>query len=223
MIVFTLFDSLLDYIYPESEGLSFKKRYLNLPETNSIEIVMKEIYRIFKLIRNSLVHSRDSFNISDSTIDISYRHNQTKFELICKTSVLQYINSIVIALSRNVRVSDKYFELYLLSYYHEIIKGIDLFSDDIAMPLKNLTPSLKFKHRVRYRVPVEMDISKRSGEIELPDFSLNENEHWAGIDYVVQSTSGRYIIPNEMLGGRKTIDQALISAWKVSSKNTFAM
>ncbi|EKO3962629.1 hypothetical protein F2K62_003901 [Vibrio fluvialis] len=223
MIVFTLFDAFLDSVYPESEGLSFKKRYLNLPESTPIEIVTKEIYRIFKLVRNSMVHSRDSFNISASTVNICYNHNQTKFELTCKLSALQYMNSIVIALSKNVGVDDRYFELYLLSYYQELINSIDLFSDDITMQLKNVAPSLNFKHRVRYRVPVEVDISECLGEVELPEFSLNENEHWAGIDYVVESNSGLYIVPNEMLEGCKTIDQTLLSEWKVSNKNRFAM
>ncbi|HCG6123155.1 TPA: hypothetical protein NJ077_004674 [Vibrio parahaemolyticus] len=223
MIIFTLLDALLDYLYAESEGLSFKRRYLALPDATSKDVVVKEVYRIFKLVRNSMVHSRDSFDISGSTVNISYTHCNTKFELICNLSSLQLMNSIVLALSKNIGVCDKYFEIYLLSYYREMLDGISQFSDDINKPLNSVSPSLDFKHRLRYRVPVNSNSSEDNGGYELPNFSLHESEVWAGIDYIINSNDCRYIVPSEALSNHLTISPQELCVWKVSEANTFAM
>lgn len=223
MIMFTLFDALLDSRYPENEGCSFKKRYLSLPENTAIEVVTKEIYRIFKLVRNAMVHNRDSFNMNDSKINIKYSHRGTEFELICKPSVIQYMNSIIFALSKNIEVNDKYFELYILSYYNALISNIDSFLDDIPTSLKKVVPDFNFKYNLRYRVPVEESYNECRSELKVPDFSLDENEHWAGIDYVVKSNNSLYIIPSERLVGFEIINKKLLSEWRINDKNTFAM
>lgn len=80
-VMFILFDTLIDLKHQNLEGESFKKRYEKLPSNTNIEHIIKESYRIFKIIRNPLTHNRTSAHTSNSQLNISYKNKQKKHNL----------------------------------------------------------------------------------------------------------------------------------------------
>lgn len=57
LIIFSLFDGYLDIENDALVGLSFKGKYDKSNHSSDIEIMIKETYRILRLIRNEVVHN----------------------------------------------------------------------------------------------------------------------------------------------------------------------
>ena len=74
LIIFSLFDGYLDIKNNSLVGLSFKGKYDQLKHSSDIEIISKETYRIFKLIRNTIVHNATGIIINGNSYKFNYRH-----------------------------------------------------------------------------------------------------------------------------------------------------
>ena len=95
LTMFTLFDFFIDLQSPSTSGQSFKKKYENLPSSNDREIILKETFRLAKIIRNSLVHNLSNSTLSDENLSISYTFQSTPFQLNISKKGLILFNSII--------------------------------------------------------------------------------------------------------------------------------
>lgn len=97
LIIFALFDGYLDSKNNVLMGLTFKKKYNKLNNSNDIEIITKEVYRILKLVRNTIVHNATGAVFSSDIYKFSYTYpsNSTIFNLEITKSTLALLYSII--------------------------------------------------------------------------------------------------------------------------------
>jgi len=84
MVFFSIIDAFIDINYPHLEGQSFAKKYCDLQATNDIEIMIKETYRILKILRNASIHSKNAISVrNNNIIVVDYEYKGTTFKTLC--------------------------------------------------------------------------------------------------------------------------------------------
>lgn len=147
-ILFSLLDVLVDKKFPQLEGKTLRKRYLDLPSSNDYQIMFKEIYRIMKVFRNAIVHSKSSLSAKDDSFSIDYEFKNSHFQLAITSRALLMIFSMIVHFAR---LRDyPYITGIFRDYYDDILNGIVAFSDDINSSLAAISGGLRLK-RLRYR------------------------------------------------------------------------
>ncbi len=213
MVLFTLLDVLVDRRVPHCEGKSFKKRYEVLPSSTDYELIFKELYRIMKLLRNALVHSKASIYKSREKLDIDYWFKDHNYRLVITTSSLNLVLSAIMVYAR--MPYSRYVESILRSYYDDIRRSVTPFYDDIGPELEEIGNGLRLKRvrRVRVQNPqYQIDEDRKTLRIarfELADF---ENQ-WASPDYCVSIDGTRYLIPDEVLNDSGEMSLPDIASW----------
>lgn len=222
IIAFTLLDSLVDINHPELEDSTFRQRYLGLPTNNSVEFIFKETYRIFKLIRNAIIHNKNKIIKSDGTIKIHYTTSANKskktttYTLECTHNAIQLIISIVVMFAKHKNNINSYTRLYLESYYNEMLKNIYNFSDDCGSSPVPILQDFPFKWILRYRITNPKFEIKDHG-VYISKFLLDENESYAATEYVLIIEDKEYLIPEEALNSDSMVSQLELKKWLVNT------
>lgn len=213
MIFFSLFDAYIDSENQQYEGLSFRRKYDKLPCTTDYDIILKELYRILKVLRNTTVHSKSHISFNGKEILINYKFKGTNFKLLISKLGLELIYSAILLV-----IDNRYLELYkaglLREYYNEILLNIKDLKDDIGHNnFKYISDGIRLKRHVRYRV-----IN--------PDFSIDYDKEILYInkykyecssysaDYLIEYNEGKYIIPEEILNDNRVLIKE-ISGYKI--------
>ena len=195
--VFRLLDIFIDTKYPNLGGQTFSRKYQNLPSSTCREIILKELYRIMKLIRNAVVHPHSSLYISDNTINISYNYKNTNFQLA--TGKLNLVYTLSVLLVKYVGCEAKYIDGFLCGYYNEIFSNIRI-SDENGSSLHSLPLQCSaFTKRIR-NIVLDPEIYFRNNHIRITFFDLPEQETaYSTCDYLVSLNGQYYIVPEEIL------------------------
>lgn len=125
-----MLDSYIDLNIPSiSTGSNFKTRYSFLPESNYLEIIFKEVSRIFRKIRNIIIHKSKDIIVHSDNIDFSW--------IIINKSTLDWMYSLVYSMFANYKSEgyNKYYRLGIFKYYYDkVIEDLanTSYSDDIS-------------------------------------------------------------------------------------------
>ena len=159
LLLFTVFDGYLENKYHLAEGASFREHYNNLPDNTPIEIIEKNCYRIFKIIRNGIQHNLSNVNYNAGSYNISYYHRNTLYALQISKNGVRYLYTLIMNIIKRqiegmygkYRTSGHY-DGIMYSLYTDMIKEITQISDDIGTSLSVIPSGLKLRTFVRYSV-----------------------------------------------------------------------
>lgn len=219
-ISFLLIDTYLDTIYSQLEGKSFKERYENIENINDIDIILKEIYRILKLIRlklirNATIHSRSAISVTNDIYIIDYDFRNTRFYLrISKKSFENLISLVlfIIKMKNSEVIINEYLVAILRTYYKELYNEI-IINDEFSNQLLNISSSICLKNLRRYRV-LNPRYEIIGSSVKIVPLKIPEGEReYSAADYIIEINSKKYLIPQEALINN-TIELKDLSKWE---------
>ncbi|PEJ62420.1 hypothetical protein CN906_20710 [Bacillus toyonensis] len=222
IVMFSILDAHIDFKYPNFQGDSFAVKYRKLPDTDDLEIITKEIYRIFKLIRNASVHSMNSVTTTKQDVNVNYQFKQTNFKLEISKEGISILNGLLLRLISPLNKLTQSHHMHICrSMYKELSKEITCFQDDRGTGLKGISYSpLKLMWRQReyiknpnYEVVIDTILFKTI--YELTEYEIEA----VGVDYLIEVDSQKYLIPAEIIHNNQIkIDDIYI--WKLDVNNS---
>lgn len=217
ILVFTVLDAMIDIAHPHLEGESFAARYRQLSGTTDKDLVFKETYRFFKLLRNAVTHKRSVLNFASPTLAFSYVNKQgTSFELECASDAVIYGNTIVRLMLEHRASGGKYLDNQLLAYYRLMRDAIMTIKDEFGSGLAAASAGINMKPLRRYRVQLERLQTHPVPGYVLPRWVPNKLEAgWACDEFVLDKGGAKYLVPGEALGEDQFISVAALEVWKV--------
>lgn len=207
LLLFTVFDGYLENANHLMEGASFRNHYNNLPENTSMELIAKNCYRIFKIIRNGIQHNLSNVNYNSGNYDISYCHRNASYALqISKngvrnlyTLIMNIINGQIGGMYGKYRTSGHY-EGIMRTLYVDMDKEIIHLSDDIGLNLIPIPDGLKLRASVRYPVENPIIVAEDNASITFRHIENNmtddenSNQYYYSTDYIYKN----YLLPQEI-------------------------
>lgn len=200
IIVFSLLDVYVDGKYPNLEGNTFKYKYENLPSNTDEELILKNVYRIFKTLRNSIVHNVSSATINNGNIHISYNFRNTTFELECDDKSMLYLYTLVYMITNDLASSYRE-KSYLRTFYSLLSSNIRLL-DEISTGLDSLQDNFIFNSLYRLEINLTEDYFELlNGNLVLKNDYLKGKRSQPGsrADVSVNLNNQNYLIPEEAL------------------------
>lgn len=170
IMIFSMLDYFLDKSWPKLSGLSFSQKYRKIPRLGDYCIMLKEIFRISKVIRNSLVHKPTEFIIRDGILVIDYEFQKTQYRLTISTEAFDLLATAIYMYVKGDLGKGKYFLGIMRSIYNEISNGIKEFSDEFVKP--NSIPDTKTlleQPRENQRI-----MHQRRDVLHQPKFEVND-------------------------------------------------
>lgn len=216
MMMFMLLDFHIDFNYKKLEGESFASKYRKLPFENDYNLIIRELYRIAKVIRNSIVHSSSSFNFSDGKLDISYRYNNTDFGITMTIDALSDFYTSIVMYTKGDLGKGSYFLGIIRSIYKNLLSGISRFSDEFGDMLNLPSTGLEIKPYVRI-IFIRPNYEVKGTNIKI-NIAKRDVLEWQGIDFYIEYEGGEFLIPEEVLSSDFIIDTAeLLNNWRYES------
>lgn len=153
MIFFSVLDAKIDIMFPDLQGESFRKKYQKIPKTDDNLIILSQIFRIFKILRNASVHSMNAITINDNVINVSYSFGNTNYELEINKPGLELLYTLVLDFIDPVVLNEKYSAGLRRTLYDDLKGHIHKLSDEFGHTgLENISSGLRLKRIVRYQV-----------------------------------------------------------------------
>jgi hypothetical protein len=220
IILFSLLDALVDRRLPHLEGISLIKRYQGLPSDNDHQTIFKELYRIMRVFRNAIVHSKSGLSKTNDDFIIDYYYKGSHFTLTIKVRSLQLVFSMIIHYVH--RGDSPYITGILRNYYDEMNRGVIAFSDDVNAPRANIREGLRLKN-LRYRIkdrPYQIDESANIFSVSRYELRHTE-KRWASLDYYLSVDGQTYLIPDEALNSSSAITVTDMEEWMYDKDRFF--
>lgn len=198
-IFFTLLDNYIDFNYPNLEGESFSKKYKELPDNNDQQIIIKELYRIFKLLRNTVVHSLSNLE-GKASVKISYNYRKTDFILDMSKLGFELLISLVLFLLDNQIKCQAYKTGIMRTYFKDIKSNIYKFEDEFGTDnFYQTNDNLYLCRRRRYQI-INPKYQILKSKIKISKYKISDLEKsYAAADYYIIFKEQEYIVPNEVL------------------------
>ena len=207
LLLFTVFDGYLENKFQLIEGESFRKHYEGLPENTSMEKIVKNCYRIMKIIRNGIQHNMSNVNYESGSYDINYCHRSVSYILKISRNGIKCLYTIIMntILDQIKGISTKYmttghYEGIIYSLYTEMINEITQLSDDIGTELLIVPNELKIRATVRYPIENPCVVTEDETTITFSHMENNmvadenNNQYYYSQDYTYKD----YLLPQEI-------------------------
>ena len=200
IIFFGLLDSYIDKNNQQFEGYSFAKKYRNMPNNTDLEIIIKELYRVLKIFRNTVIHSKSHLIQNENDLMIDYYYRSTQFHIDTNVSALELIYSAIIFIIKNNIYPLNYNTGLLRSYYDKINSNINNLKDDLPTPeLNNISSEIRLKPNLRYQIKDANYNSLNNNTIRIPRSENEDVVKGCEFDYIINLNNKNYILPNELL------------------------
>ncbi|MFJ7557571.1 hypothetical protein ACIQXZ_27690 [Bacillus thuringiensis] len=205
MMMFTVLDAAIDIRYPYLQGESYRNKYQSLPNSTDDEIILREIFRVFKLFRNASVHSMSSINYDSDKISVSYTYRQTSYNIeISKYGFELLFTYILDILNPLEKFTSHHHTSLNRKIYDEIKREIITFNDEFRAGLLDISNQIRLKRVVRYYIENPKYL-KVDGNIQITSiYELQPmiEDHY-GVDYLIELDSLQYLIPAEVLNNNQ--------------------
>jgi hypothetical protein len=227
LVFFSLIDGYIDKEFSDLVGKTFRKKYdeldvgnNNVAEIHDEKLIMKETYRVFKLLRNACVHSIHSIDASDR-IKIEYEYRNTQYKLnISKDGFGLLLSMVVIIIDERIS-PEKYRAGIMRTYFKDVLESITVFEDDIEKPiwsaLNDINGDVFLARNHRYQVKnVEVQYAKHSETIKIINSHLyNYKNNYSSMDYIVEIKGKHYKIPDEILDTASCVSLSDLEGYEV--------
>lgn len=212
LIIFSLLDVYIDSKYPYLEGESFAKKYIKLPQENDYDLMLKELYRIARFIRNTLVHSPSSFLVDSATLTINYKHKAKQHYLEMSSDALSYFYTALIMYIKQDMANHSYFLGIMRSRYAKVKAGITNFNDGFNGDLLN--PNSSFALQCSQRdIYLQPPYKIENNQLRIVS-KLRKPCKNTGVDFYLKLDGKDYLIPKESMQNDLTIDMEQLSSWR---------
>lgn len=217
VMFFGMLDAYVDSSYPALIGKSYAEKLRLLPNTTDSEIVLNEVFRIYKLIRNATIHNSTSITTkSNNNIYIQYLFRSTQHELEISPRGLSLLHSISYEfISPFEPRNATYSNAFRVSLLTELRAEIVIFNDENGN-LGPLVPNnYSFKNGRRYRLhSVSVQLQDQKLIIQNPYSVDPQQVSFAGVDYRITINGKDYLVPSEALDNSYIpLDQ--LSTWEL--------
>ena len=218
MVFFSLLDSLIDSKYPNLEGFSFVQKYRELPSNDDNELIIKEIFRILRIFRNAITHSKSAITVTDN-IFVNYPRGNTQFNLQLNKTSLELIYSVILLVLDDNGYAEQYLHGLMRTYYDDLKSGIIAISDDFGQNnLANVSDGFRLKRIVRYKLTNpeynlddSTDVISIISSYPIPPYAI----HHYSSDYLIELGGKKYLVPHEVLNTDGTIMLSEIMPWEL--------
>ncbi|WP_311754776.1 hypothetical protein [Proteus terrae] len=194
-IMFMLLDAYIDNINPQFSNENFKFKYKSLPETNKNEEILKEVYRVFRFIRNNIIHDINSIKFAENEIIIDRGDGNI---LKMESDAMNVINFIIYFIITN-SMENEYNSLILQNIYKILTIKITEFNDDIKelSQIKQVEPNITFEylHR-RIIINAKSTLVNNGNTIKI---ELVSDDPGRTGNYFIVSNDKHYLLPFEAL------------------------
>lgn len=206
--IFSFLDSWIDINYTNIQlGSNFKSRYKNLPIKTDREIIFKETYRIFRKLRNTVIHNSANININNSEVDFD------GIKLSIDTLYWLYsLSCELLSTNKNIYISETYHTGVLRYYYNKIVMDLKAcgYSDDLSVPFLPISSDVKISVTIRYLVKnAEYKVVNEKLYLDRYDYGCD----YYSADYDIVYCNKEYRIPEEALEKDDMIDLSKIDLW----------
>lgn len=220
IVIFSTLDAKIDLEFPELHGQSFKYKYEHLPSELDDEIIFKECFRIFKLLRNAATHSMNSISVSDENIFARYNFRETDFKLqITQKGISLLFTYILELFSSDTLYTNNHYKAFNRELFDLIKQEIFVITDEFGNELKSISNNIKLKRWVRYYIEnpsFELENERKNLKIKTPYELSNDYEKEYGVDYLIKiSEDDTYLVPGEVLNEQYEIELSYILEWKI--------
>lgn len=204
LMIFSIFDAYVDSFYSLPEGLTFKLKYQSIQENSNLDTCTKHLYRLAKIVRNSLVHNPSKIDFTNG-INISYSYKNSPVILNISEYGCQLFDEMILrVVSRKVKSTRG--EAYLTAMHNDLIKEVtnlkDEFNDSLA-PLSGLELNWRVRNLIKNPdVVIDDDWVHMKTIPRHDDYTL---------DYRIEIKGVKCEVPAEVLDGNQkvTVKEAL--------------
>lgn len=213
MMIFSLLDFHVDTMHPGMEGKSYRQKYMDLPVSGDYDLMLRELFRVAKMMRNALVHNPSSFSIANKHVNIDYTHGKTNFRVKMSLEALAGFYTAIVMYLKGDMGRGNYFLGIMRSIYSNMLLGIKVFNDDFDNALKVPSSGIKMKWHTRFvHSNPQHQISEGRIHILAPNRKL---QPWEGLDFHITRNGDDFLIPREALSEDLSISELdLINNWK---------
>lgn len=209
LLLFSAFDGAIENNYSLKEGDSFKQHYDGMPESNDFDIMTKNCYRVFKIIRNGIQHNLSNVNHSDAdgSYLINYTHKGTRFSLQITgqgmewlyTYVMNYTTGSIEGISKKYNTKGHYVGI-MRNIYSRIVAEISNLSDEIGTSLLPVTLGLKLRNARRCTVINPLLVKDECDTVTFFLYEGNGTDDESNPNYQISSdyVYGDYLLPQEL-------------------------
>lgn len=220
IVIFSTLDARIDMVFPELQGHTFKYKYENLPFDTDEDIIFKECFRIFKLLRNTATHSMNSISVTEEKIIARYDFRDTNFNLEMTPFGISLLFTYILELfSSKPKYSTNHYKAFNLEIFDLIKKEISVITDEFGSELKPISDNLRLKRWVRYYIKnPSFEIINETNKLKIttPYELTSDYEKEYRVDYLIKtSEDATYLIPEELLNDQCEIELSYITEWKI--------
>lgn len=205
-IQFSLLDAMIDQEYPALSTRSLNQKYSGLPEESDMEIILKELYRLMRDVRNALTHYgnviaedvKGGFSFNYTFHNTEHRLNWTK-----RMQQLSYSLLIYFADSNFPGGYPKaYREGFMRTLYDALKREVDgegNLNDEASKnqpSLKDIPAGLRLSFGNRYRI-MNPKYTQRGKMLEIEMFKKKTTQEKYSADYLIKIGEKEYLIPAE--------------------------
>lgn len=213
MMLFALLDFYVDATYPEMEGKGYREQYENLPTQGDFNLILSQLFRVAKVIRNALVHNLSSFAIDGAHVRVDYKRGKNHFSLKMSMKAFRDFHTAIIMYIKGDMGKGNYFLGIMRSIYAQILAGITHFNDEFGSSVEQPSGGIRMKPRVRQVVlhpPYET--SSKAFRFAIAELQISA---WEGMDLYIVHNGDEFLIPREALDENLSItERDLIANWK---------
>lgn len=204
------------YTVEEMENLKFQEKLEKFNSRNDCDIILKNIYKIFLIIRNANEHAKSSIQIKNNTISINRKRISLKisiygYNLLCSSIEFLFLNK---------NFPPKYLTTIIANYYNSAKKEIILFEKygkKESLDLHDLDniPSVNINFRNIYIIE---NFSMKSNKLffEVNKLIINAINNNQAFDFYLAKNDSFYIVPSEFLDYNLSIDIDLLNEFKLN-------
>lgn len=213
LMLFTLLDFHVDASYPELEGKGYREKYESLPVQGDYNLILRQLFRVAKVIRNALVHNHSSFVISDGQISVDYKRGKHHFCLNMSWDAFKDFHSAIVMYVRGDMGKGSYFLGIMRSMYASVLAGITQFNDEFGSAFDQPTAGIKMKRHVR-QIVLHPPYEICGDALRFPS-AARQIAEWEGMDLYFVRSGEEFLVPREALDEDLSItEHDLIAGWK---------
>lgn len=228
IMIHSLLDAVFESENPGLEDLGYVQKYKKLPESNAYEIAVKETYRVLTMVRNVITHCKSKLASAEGRLVCSYMKKSNRNKELIPISIditsggLNILYSIAVMRSKLKGDVDAYHQLMIVAMYNSAKGKVADFQDEYRfssdIPLRTVSTSQGVRWSRRYRL-IAPDFIADEDSVRFTRFSVPEQDQaWAGDEYLYSEDGSDYIIPGEFLDEDGSIFRRDLVNWKVKNK-----
>lgn len=221
LILFSMLDYFIDVKYPDQIGKSFSNKYNGIKRVDDYTTMLSQIFRISKIIRNTLIHNPSLFVRGEKEISVQYEFKGTDILLKITYKAFQLLNTAIFMFVKGDLGKGNYFLGIMRSIYDNILSGILEYSDEFTKKTNKvnnikslLLPKDNFQILYKEREVIHQPNYKKVDDFLIFSIDKVRLTHPEKVDLLLIHDNITYLLPFKALDSECKISESnLIENW----------